>query len=304
MQAAQFDRFGGPEVLQIVDLPEPHPGPGEVRIAMRAAGVNASDWKKRQGLMDPELPQTLGYEAAGLVDELGEGVTDAAIGDSVFGFCTAGAAQAELAVLTLYAPVPADIDLTTAAALPAAIETAARALDQVGVQVGTTVLINGASGNVGGAAAQLAVARGARVIGIASPANADLLRSFGAEAVAYGDGLPDRVRAVAPDGVDAAVDVAGNGVLPELIELTGNLDRVVTVADFRGATEHGVVFSRGDSGRALYVLGQIGDLVEAGKFDLPQIRTFPLSDIAEAHRVGEQGHSRTKLVLTADRPIR
>src|ERR1700722_17598014 len=99
MRAAQFRRFGGPEVLEIVDLPDPHPGPGQVRIAVRAAGVNASDWKKRQGLMDPELPQTLGYEAAGIVDELGAGVRDVAVGDRVFGFCVEGAAQAELAVL-------------------------------------------------------------------------------------------------------------------------------------------------------------------------------------------------------------
>src|ERR1700729_918580 len=106
MKAAQFSRFGGPEVLQIVDLPDPHPGPGEVRIAVRAARVNASDWKKRQGLMDPELPQTLGYEAAGVVDELGEGVTGVAVGDRVFGLSAGGAAQAELAVLSYYAPTP------------------------------------------------------------------------------------------------------------------------------------------------------------------------------------------------------
>src|ERR1700744_1065570 len=106
MKAVRFSQFGGPEVLQIADLPDPHPGPGEVRIAVRAAGVNASDWKKRQGLMDPELPQTLGYEAAGVVDELGPGVTDVAVGDRVLGLSAGGAAQAELAVLSHYAPIP------------------------------------------------------------------------------------------------------------------------------------------------------------------------------------------------------
>src|SRR6476660_3926128 len=110
MKAARFSRFGGPEVLEIVDLPDPHPGPGQVRIAVRAAGVNASDWKKRQGLMDPELPQTLGYEAAGIVDELGAGVTDIALGDRVFGVCPDGAAQAELAVLSHYATIPTSLD--------------------------------------------------------------------------------------------------------------------------------------------------------------------------------------------------
>ena len=99
VKAARFSRFGGPEVLEIVDLPDPHPGPGQVRIAVRAAGVNPSDWKKREGLMDPELPQTMGYEAAGVVDELGEGVADVAVGDRVFGLSAEGAAQAELAVV-------------------------------------------------------------------------------------------------------------------------------------------------------------------------------------------------------------
>src|SRR6201999_3403789 len=146
MKAARFSRFGGPEVLEIVELADPHPGPGQVRIAVRAAGVNPSDWRKRAGLMDQELPQTLGYEAAGVVDELGEGVADVAVGDRVFGFSAQGAAQAELAVLSHYAPIPPSLDFPGAAALPSAIETATRALDQVGVASGGTLLINGASG--------------------------------------------------------------------------------------------------------------------------------------------------------------
>ena len=110
MKAVRFSRFGGPEVLEIADLPDPHPGPGQVRIAVRAAGVNASDWKKRQGLMDRELPQTMGYEAAGIVDELGADVADVAIGDRVFGFSGDGGAQAELAVLSYYASIPPSLD--------------------------------------------------------------------------------------------------------------------------------------------------------------------------------------------------
>ncbi len=213
MKAARFSRFGGPEVLEIVDLPDPHPGQGVVRIAGRAAGVNASDWKKRRGLMDRDLPQTLGHEgAAGVVDELGEGVADVAVGDRVFGLATEGAAQAELTVLSYFAPIPPSLDFAGAAALPAAVETATRALDQLGVGSGSTLLVNGASGSVGSAAVQLAVVRGARVIGTAGPANHDYLRSLGAEPVAYGEGLVDRVRALAPDGVDTALDVAGSGV--------------------------------------------------------------------------------------------
>ena len=301
VKAARFSRFGGPEVLEIVDLPDPHPGPGQVRIAVRAAGVNPSDWKKREGLMDPELPQTMGYEAAGVVDELGEGVADVAVGDRVFGLSAEGAAQAELAVLSFYAPIPPSLDFPGAAALPAAIETATRALDQLGVGAGagrgSTLLINGASGSVGSAAVQLAVVRGARVIGTASPANHDYLRSLGAEPVAYGEGLAGRVRALAPDGVDAALDVAGSGVLPELIELADGSEYVVTIADFGGAREHGVRFSSGDAGRAVHALAEIGELIESGRFSLPVARTFPLAEIAQAHRVGEDGHVRGKLVL-------
>jgi NADPH:quinone reductase-like Zn-dependent oxidoreductase len=296
MKAVRFTRFGGPEVLEIVDLPDPHPGPGQVRIAVRAAGINPSDWKKRKGLMDDELPQTLGYEAAGVIDELGAGVVDVAVGDRVFGFSTEGAAQAELAVLSNYAPIPASLDFTGAAALPAAIETATRALDQLGVE-GGTLLISGASGSVGSAAVQLAVVRGARVIGTASPANHEYLRSLGAEPVAYGEGLVERVRALVPKGVDAALDVAGSGVLPELIELAGGPDQVVTIADFAGAREYGVRFSSGDAGRAIHMLSEIGELIESGRFSLPVAQTFPLAEIAEAHRVSEDGHVRGKLVL-------
>jgi len=304
VKAVRFSRFGGPEVLEIVDLPDPHPGPGQVRIAVRAAGVNPSDWKKRQGLMDGELPQTMGYEAAGIVDELGEGVADVAVGDRMFGFSAEGAAQAELAVLSSYAPIPLSLDFASAAALPAAIETATRALDQLGVGRGGTLLISGASGSVGSAAVQLAVVRGARVIGTASPANHDYLRSLGAEPVAYGEGLAGRVRALAPDGVDAALDVAGSGVLPELVELAGGPEHVVTIADFAGAREHGVRFSSGDAGRALHVLAEIGELTESGRFSLPVAQAFPLAEVAEAHRVSETGHVRGKLVLVVGSPMR
>ena len=297
MKAVRFRQFGGPEVLEIVDLPDPHPGPGQVRIAVRAAGVNPSDWKKRQGLMDTGLPQTLGHEAAGVVDELGEGVTDAAAGDRVFGFSAGGAAQAELAVLSWYAPIPPALDFPGAAALPAAVETATRALDQLNVESGATLLINGASGSVGSAAVQLAVLRGARVIGTASPARHEYLRSLGAEPVAYGEGLIRRVRDLAPDGADAALDVAGSGVLPELIELAGGQQHVLTIADFGGARQHGVRFSSGEAGRAVHALAGLGELIESGRFSLPVAKTFPLAEVAQAHRAGEDGQLRGKLVL-------
>src|SRR6202034_3856662 len=214
-------------------------------------------------------------------------VSGVAVGDRVFGFSAQGAAQAELAVLSYYAPIPPSLDFAGAAALPAAVETATRALDQLGVSSGRTVLINGASGSVGGAAVQLAVARGARVIGTASPANHDYLRSLGAQPVAYGEGLAGRVRALAPDGGDLARDAPGSGVLPELIELAGGPEHVVTIADFGGAQQYGVRFSSGDSGRALHALAGLGALIESGRFSPPVTQTFPLAQVAEAHRVSQ-----------------
>jgi NADPH:quinone reductase-like Zn-dependent oxidoreductase len=297
VKAVQFRRFGGPDVLEIVDLPDPRPGIGEIRIKVRAAGINASDWKKRQGLMDQELPQTLGYEAAGVVDEIGVDAGGVTIGDRVFGASPYGAAQAELAVLSYWAAIPDTFDFVSSAAIPAAAETAARSLDQLGVTAGSTVLINGASGSVGSAAVQLAVERGARVIGIASPGTHDGLRLLGAEPVAYGDGMPERVRTVAPAGVDFALDVAGSGVLPQLVELAGAPERVITVADFLGAQQTGVRFSRGDTGRATYALAEVARMAGEGRFSIGIGQTFAMAEVAHAHRVGEAGTVRGKLVL-------
>jgi NADPH:quinone reductase-like Zn-dependent oxidoreductase len=300
MKAAQFTRFGGPEVLEIVDLPDPHPGPGQVRIRVHAAGISATDPKIRTGELNfgRGLPQTTGTDVAGVVDELGEGVSDVAVGDRVFGVSDDGAGAAELARLTYRAVIPSSLGFVDAAALPVALETATRGLDQLGVVRGRTLFVNGASGGIGGTAVQLAVARGARVIGAASAANQNYLALLGAEPVTYGDGMVERVRALAPDGVDAALDVAGNGVLPELIDLAGSARNVVTLADFGGAKKHGVHFSNGFAdGHAFHALADVGAMIEAGRFWLPVDRTFPLANIAEAHRVSETGRVRGRLVL-------
>jgi NADPH:quinone reductase-like Zn-dependent oxidoreductase len=300
MRAAQFRQFGGPEVLEIVDLPDPHPGPGQVRVVVHAAGINATEWKLRQGLLSfgAELPQTTGRDVAGVVDEVGEGVTDVAAGDRVFGVSDDGAGAAEFALLTFRALIPPQLGFVDAAALPVALETATRGLDQLGVKAGGAVLINGASGGIGSTAVQLAAARGARVIGTASAANQDYLSLLGAEPVTYGEGMAGRVRALAPDGVDAALDVAGNGILPQLIDLAGGPRNVVTLADFAGSEEHDVRFSNGFAdGHAFHSLAEIGELIGTGRFWLPVDRTFPLAGIAEAHRISEHGHVRGRLVL-------
>lgn len=300
MRAVQFSQFGGPEVLELVELPDPHPAAGQIRVAVRAAGVNPIDWKLRSGAMGGELPQRTGQEVAGVVDEVGDGVSDIATGDEVFGPAVGGGA-AELALLGHYAPISPSLDFTAAAALPVAVETAVRTLDLLGVGEGMTLLVNGAAGSVGQAAVQFARERGARVIGTASPGNHDYLRSLGAEPTTYGEGLMERVGELAPDGVDAALDAAGGGVLPALVELTGGPDRVVTIADYPGAEATGVKFSGGPgSERAWQALGAATELIEAGRFSLPVAQTFPLDQIAEAHRRSETGHVRGKLVVLVD----
>ncbi len=303
MKAVRYNQFGGPEVLEIVDLPDPHAGPGQIRVAVHAVGVNPTDWKLRKGLMGGELPQTTGREVAGVVDEVGEGVTDVAVDDRVFGFSADGERAAELALLADYAPIPPSLGFAQAAGLPVAIETATRSLDALGVRAGSTLLVNGAAGGVGSAAVQLAVARGARVIGTASPANHDYLRSLGAEPVAYGEGLVERVRTLAPDGVDAALDVAGSGVLPELIELAGGPEHAVTITDFGGAQEHGVTFSSGDAwprdprARRDRRADRVRALLAPGRADLPARR-----DRGGASR--QRGRSRAREARAAGRLMR
>jgi NADPH:quinone reductase-like Zn-dependent oxidoreductase len=298
LKAIRYSRFGGPEVMVLAELPDPRPGPGQIRIAVRAAGVNPIDWKMRSGTRGGDLPQTTGREVAGVVDELGDRVTDAAVGDEVFGFAAGGGGAAELALSGDYAPIPPSLDFARAAGLAVAVETAVRTLDLLGVGEGTTLLVNGAAGAVGSAAVQIAVDRGARVIGTASPGNHDYLRSLGAEPTTYENGLVERVRRLAPGGVDAALDAAGGGALPALVEVAGDSQHVVTVADYAGAEATGARFSGGlGTVRAVHALKDIGELIETGQFTMPVAQTFPLEQIAEAHRLSEAGHVRGKLVL-------
>ncbi|MGZ4372319.1 MAG: NADP-dependent oxidoreductase [Gaiellaceae bacterium] len=299
MKAIQFKAFGGPEVLEVVELPEPHATAKQVRVAVKAVGINPADWKLRQGMMGGELPRGTGLEVAGVVDEVGDEISDVAVGDAVFGSTQNGAA--EFAVLEQYAPIPATLDFAGAAGLPVAVETATRTLDLLDVGAGQTVLVNGAAGAVGSSTVQLARERGAKVIGTASAGNHDYLRSLGATPTTYGEGLVERVRELAPDGVDRAIDDAGGGALPALVELAGGPEHVVTIADYEGAQKTGVRITGGpDSKRAWYALDEIGGLIDAGRFSLPVAQSFPLEQIADAHRLSETGHVRGKVVLLVD----
>jgi NADPH:quinone reductase-like Zn-dependent oxidoreductase len=300
MRAVTFTEYGGPEVLHVADVDEPHPGRGQVRVAVRAAGVNPVDWKARSGVMRDAMPVSFpaidGREAAGVVDEVGPEAKDAAVGDEVFGFSVGGAA-AEHAVLDDFARKPASLSWEEAAALPVAVETSVRVFTVLGgVSEGQTLVINGAAGGVGTAAVQLARARGARVIGTAGESNHEFLRSLGAEPTTYGEGLVERVRALAPDGVDLAFDTAGKGGVPDLITLTGDPARVATIADF-GAAALGVKVTGGGDFRAVDALHEAAALTEAGRLHMPIAQTFTFTQAADAHRTSQDGHVRGKLVL-------
>jgi NADPH:quinone reductase-like Zn-dependent oxidoreductase len=296
MRAAVYSQTGDPaQVLSVTEIEEPHAGPGEIRIAVRAAGVNPIDWKLVTGMAGgpPDGPKVPGIDAAGVVDEVGEGVTGVRVGDAVFG--KAQGSAAEFAVLTDWARTPDAVSFDVAGGVPVAGETAVRVLDLLGLRAGQTVVVDGASGGVGSVTVQLAVSRGLRVIGTAGPANQEFVRSLGALPTTHGPGLADRVRALAPDGVDGGVDTAGKGSVHDLVDLTGNPAKVVTIADF-GAGELGVQVTTG-GGEQGPRLTQIADLLAAGGLQVPIAGTYSLDRIAEAYAESRAGHVVGKLVL-------
>ena len=299
MKAIVFDGYGGPEVLRVAQVDVPRPGPGQVRLRVRAAGVNQLDFKIRSGGLQQVFPTTFpatpGLEAAGVVDEVGPGVTELTAGDEVIAFTDTGG-YAEYALATVVTRKPADLSWDEAAALPVAGETSQRVLDLLAVKAGETLLVHGAAGAVGGLAVQLAIARGAIVIGTASPANHEYLRSLGVLPVAYGDGLVARVHALTPQGVDAVFDAAGQNALPDSIELRGGTpERVVTIAD-PTAARLGVTFSSGGQGPA-ELLAEHARLAAAGTLRIEVAQTFRLAEADKAQQQSATGHTRGKLVL-------
>jgi NADPH:quinone reductase-like Zn-dependent oxidoreductase len=299
MRAVTYHEYGDPSVLRVEDVPEPHAGPGQVRIRVEAASVNPIDWKIRAGYLQQMIPLQFpaipGRDAAGVVDEVGEGVTGITVGERVFGLSDTGT-TAEHAVLTAWAPVPDSWTPHQAAAAGASSETAIRVLNLLGVDAGSTLLIEGAAGGVGSAAVQIAVARGATVLGTASESHHDFLRALGAIPTTYGPGLPDRVSALAPGGVDLAFDVVGSGSLPDLIKIASSADNVVSIADFT-APEHGVRLTTA-ADAPTDALAEAAALGAAGTY-VPQVAaTYPIEQTAEAHIHSQAGHTRGKLVIT------
>ncbi|MGW5682424.1 NADP-dependent oxidoreductase [Nonomuraea sp. NPDC003754] len=295
MKKVNFTEFGGPDVLHIIEAEEPHAGPGQVRIAVRAAGVNPVDWRIREGQIlkahPIRLPAGVGLDASGVVDEIGEGVEGFDIGDRVFG--EGADTYAEFAVLSAWARMPDGLSFAEAAGYPSVVETALRIIGQVGVQPGQTLLVSGASGGVGSAVLQIARDRGITVIGTAGAANQDYLRSLGALATTYGPGWVDRVRRLGP--VDAALDLAGSGVIPELVELTRDPRKVVSIADL-SAPQFGVRFS-GEAGSVPEALAEATALIARGKLHIPVDKTYTLAEAAKAHIDSRAGHTRGRRVI-------
>ena len=302
VRAVQIEEFGGPEVLRFVEVATPVPGPKQILVEVRACGTNPADAFLRDGGLGGSLPQGTGFEVAGPVAAVGAEVEGIAVGDRVFGGLyfggvTAGAAQ--FALLDFWGTVPDGMSFEQASAIPMAGETAVRVLDEVGVAEGHTVFINGGSGAVGRIVTQLAAQRGAHVIVTSGEEKSALMRELGAEGVThYGEGLEERVRALAPQGVDRVVDTGPVGVLAMLVGLAGDPSRVVTISDFENAEALGVRAS-GREGTVFRMdaLQSVADAVAAGTLKVPVWRVEPWEKIAEVQEDIKSGRAQGKTVL-------
>ncbi len=298
MYALRYHEYGGPEVMRLEDAPEPHAGPGQVRIKVMAASINALDWKMREGLMAQgqplESPRILGFDGAGVVDEVGAGVDGVQVGDDVFGLGVG--THAEYAVLTSWAAKPASVDWSVAGAAPVSVETAERGLRLLEVKQGQTVFVDGGSGGVGATVVQFAVAAAAKVVASASQDNHDYLREIGAIPVLYGDGLVNRVRMMPDTSIDAVFDVAGKTPIADLVALVGEPSQVLSIANFE-APEFGARVSAGGPDGQPFVALALGATLLADSRLVIKVQTFPFDRAGEAFLINESGHVRGKLVL-------
>jgi NADPH:quinone reductase-like Zn-dependent oxidoreductase len=302
MRAVRFHEYGGFDELRVDEVDGLTPGEGEVLISVRAAGVNPIDWKRLHGFLASvaplDLPAGLGSDVAGVVEQVGAEVSGFAVGDAVLGSSSSPAyAEQALCLAEKLVPKPAGVEWPVAGSLAVVIGTAYKVLQLLKAQRGETLLIHAASGGVGLAATQLALARGVRVIGTAGQANQALLGSLGATPVLYGDGLRERLLELASDGVDAVLDASGRGELGLSVELAGGPERVITIAA-PDAAEHGVIFhTSGGGASTVPALEEVLPLIADGSFVFPLARTFSLDQVGQALEASETGHAAGKLVV-------
>lgn len=300
-KAYVFTRYGGPETEALVERDRPGPGPGEVLVAVRAAGVNPVDWKQRTGHRRPggeprPLPAVFGNEVAGVVVETGTDVTGLSVGDEVFGNPVDGG-YAEFAVLpvAVTARKPAGLSFTDAAALPVAAATAYDGIRQLGLPAGATLLVTGAGGGVGVAALQIARDAGLRVVGVASAGKKEFVESLGAVHVVSGSGLAERLSAAAPDGVDGVFDLVGGEALEDAATVLDDRTKLITGADRETVAKLGGTGV--ERARTAAVLDEVGRLAADGVLRPFVTGTFPLERAGEALRAVEEGHVRGKIVI-------
>jgi NADPH:quinone reductase-like Zn-dependent oxidoreductase len=310
MRTVRFHQYGEPgDVLRLEQTAVPTPGPGRVRIAVHAAGLAPADWALCRGLFAGQLPRGIGCDVSGTVDAVGDGVTDVAVGDRVFGTADwancPSAGASDRAIMDHWFAVPDRLDLAQAAALPMALDTAYLHLTALGLTPGRTILINGAGGTIGFAAVQIALSRGMRVIATAGATYAQRLRDLGAAVTGYGDGVVQRVKAISDGPVDLVLDTAPvGGALPDLVEIAGgDPQRVLTISDIEAARELGVRDTFREAPTLLShrfeAFTEFAALAADGRFSVPIARTFPLEDWRAALEISLTGHARGKLLLVA-----
>jgi NADPH:quinone reductase-like Zn-dependent oxidoreductase len=302
VKAVRFSEYGGVDVLDVVEVPVPEPGPGGVLVQVKAAGINPGEAKIREGLLHSRWPATFpsgeGSDLAGIVTRTGNGVAGFAAGDEVIGYTDNRASQAEYVVVPAehLTAKPAGVPWEVAGSLYVVGCTAYAAVRAVALAPGDTVVVSGAAGGVGCLTVQLATLAGATVIGLASEPHHDWLRSKGVVPVTYGDGVADRVRAAAPN-IDAFIDTFGAGYVRLALDLGVSPDRIDTIADFAAVQEYGVKAEGNAAGASARTLAELAGLVAAGKLEVPIAATFRLEAVRDAYRRLEQGHTLGKIVL-------